>query len=763
MVQPPKSLYTLDAPVREFREVKVREPHAVLQPRRRLLTPGPLVLALSLLVFEVLHAQQSSDLFGGLSARTGLLLRDDVTVALIQNSSGDLARETVARLAMWDRSQVTGGYARAAEWIAERAKEIGLQQVTIERFPSDGKIEYFGSGTEAFWKATKAELWITAPLTMRVTSYAEMPMSLARNSTTADVETELVDVGEGTADRDYVADVKGKIVLASGVPSTVFARAVMQKGAAGVVTSWSVPPFDLQNRLPGDYPGQVGWGGVPSTGTAAGHFAFLVSARRAQELKNLLRQGSVRLHAIVEAELQPGSLDVVSGVIPGAKYPDEEIVITAHLDHYKPGANDNASGSAAILEMARTLRQLIDSRRLPPPARAIRFIWVPEYNGTRAWFSRHLADPVKRIAEMNFDMVGENAKTTNAVCSVSYSPDSNASFLNAVVESLVDFINRYNDDRYPRRPDLQVASLTGSRDRAQIRMAPYMTGTDHELFNSAGIPGTTLGAFPDDSYHSSADSIEQVDATQLHRAVVFGLLGATTLAFADDAQAPDVAWLSVVYGRQRLAASEGSATGSLLAASRDDFAALDARAKAIIPHVYRRERAAVSSAAVFARTPDTRRRIEQLAALLADGEAAAQKRVEQVAALRAADLHAIRAARVLSDADKRAARLVPAWQTAKQLTSINAVLMKLASDPSIQVPKIQAAFAEAMTGMRAQGDSELRLFGLANAPTGYVDGSRSVLEIADAMAIEYAPISSDVLELYFRAFEKAGAMRIVEK
>jgi Zn-dependent M28 family amino/carboxypeptidase len=277
-------------------------------------------------------------------------------------------------------------------------------------------------------------------------------MSLARNSTTANAETELVDVGDGTTDRDYAVDVKGKIVLASGPPSTVVARAVAQKGAAGVISWYAVPSFDMRNRLPGDHPEQVGWGGIEAAAPGQpGRFAFLISARRAQEIKNLLKQGTVRVRATVDAELVPGTLDVVSGIIPGAKYPDEEVVITAHLDHYKPGANDNASGSGAILEMARTMKSLIDAGRLPPPHRTVRFMWVPEYSGTRAWFSRHLSDPVKRVAELNFDMVGENVKRTNAVFAVSYLPDANPSFLNALAESIVDFINRYNDDRY-RRP-----------------------------------------------------------------------------------------------------------------------------------------------------------------------------------------------------------------------------------------------------------------------------------------------------------------------
>jgi hypothetical protein len=733
------------------------------QPDHRLLAVALVVVLL--LPFAAMRAQEASGLFGGLSPRTGLLLKDDIVVALIQNSSGDLARDTVARLSLWDRSQVTEGYARAAEWIAERAKEIGLEEVRIEQFASDGKAEYFGNRTESLWKVKKGELWITSPIALRITSYDEMPMSLARNSTTANVEGELVDVGEGTSDRDYASsDVKGKIVLASGSPSSVLGRAVLQKGAAGVISSWSVPGFDMQNRLPGDYPAQVGWSGIQAAEPGQpGRFAFLISARRAQEIRNLLRQGPVRVRAAVEAELGPGSLDVVSGVVPGTKYRNEEVVITAHLDHYKPGANDNASGSGAILEMARAMRSLIHTKRLPAPLRTIRFMWVPEYNGTWAWFSTHLADPVKRVAELNFDMVGENVKSTNGVFAVSYSPDANPSFLNALAESIVDFINRGNDDRYPRRPDMQVISLTGSRDRTSIRMAPYMTGTDHELFNNAGIPGTTLGVFPDDFYHSSGDSIEQVDATQLHRAVVFGLVGMTTMAYADDSQAPDLAGLSLLYGRERAASAESAAARSLMAASKDGFATADRAAKAAVPHVYRRERAAIVSCAVFATGADTGRRVERTAAMIEQDQPAAQKRMEDLASARAAELGTTRTPVVLSDADKRAARLVPVWENGKQLTSINGALAKVMKDPTVQLPKIQFALMTAMTSMRARGDSELRIMGLPNAPATWVNGTRSILDIANAMAVEYAPMAVDALEAYFRAFEKAGAMKVLEK
>ncbi len=116
----------------------------------------------------------------------------------------------MARLSLWDRSQVTPGYRQAAEWMADRAREIGLADVAIESFPSDGKAEYFGNRDRSLWKVKKTELWISSPIELKLTSYDEMPMSLARNSTTAKAEAELVDVGEGTSEATMPATLKAK-------------------------------------------------------------------------------------------------------------------------------------------------------------------------------------------------------------------------------------------------------------------------------------------------------------------------------------------------------------------------------------------------------------------------------------------------------------------------------------------------------------------------------------------------------------------------
>jgi len=698
---------------------------------------------------------------GPVSARTGLLLTDGAIIRLIGASSGDLAYDHVSQLAQWHRVQASEDYTRAAEWMAGKAEKYGLERVSIERFPSDGKIEYFGYRTPPKWKARKGELWLTSPISMKLTSHAELPLSLVEGSTTVDIEAELVDIGAGTSDGDYAAGVKGKIVLTTSKVQSVFGRAVVKEGAAGVISSWSVPDFDFLNRRPGDFPDQVGWMELPSDAPQqAGRFAFAVSSRRAQELRTLLVQGKpVRVRAVVEAEVLPGELEIVSGLIPGAAYPDEEIIVTAHLDHYKPGANDNASGSAAILEMARTLRRLIDDKELPPPLRTVRFMWVPEYYGSCAWLSKHLQDPVKRLADLNFDMVGENAAKTNSVVAACLTSDSNPSFLNAVVESVLDFVNRFNDDRYPAQKDLFIGSVGGTRNRAAWRTIPFISGSDHDLFNALRIGATTLTAWPDDFYHSSEDTPDKVDPTQLHRAVVMGLAAVTTLAYADSGQSRDLARLSLIYGRKRIAQSEFAAIRSLMGAAKEGFGEADRSAANLMRHVYGRERAAVGSCAVFARDPAAQSDVRWAVAALGGDETASKIRIEDAARLRAAELGVTRTPLALTEAEKRAARSVPVWNAGKELFPYDYVQRTLAKDPAVRMKDIEAAFEEAGARLREQGVDELTLYGIRNAPALYVDGKRSILEIRDALAAEYTPVAIEALELYFRAFEKAGLMK----
>jgi hypothetical protein len=62
-------------------------------------------------------------------------------------------------------------------------------------------------------------------------------------------------------------------------------------------------------------------------------------------------------------------------------------------------------------------------------------------------------------------------------------------------------------------------------------MTPFTVGTDHELFNNLKIPGTGPGSWPDDFYHSSADTLDKVDPADLRRAT--GMLAVVGYVLAD--------------------------------------------------------------------------------------------------------------------------------------------------------------------------------------------------------------------------------------
>ena len=97
------------------------------------------------------------------------------------------------------------------------------------------------------------------------------------------------------------------------------------------------------------------------------------------------------------------------------------------MDHPRPGANDNASGCVSILEVARSLKTLIDAEILPRPARTIRFLWPAEIEGSIMYLAGHPhAHLIK--ANIHMDMVGGGPET-KAVFRISGGPISVPTFI----------------------------------------------------------------------------------------------------------------------------------------------------------------------------------------------------------------------------------------------------------------------------------------------------------------------------------------------
>src|SRR6478672_3810267 len=106
--------------------------------------------------------------------RKTTLLSDKDVIALGAEISGVIAKDTVTELARSHRVQASSGYSHAAEYIALKAKEYGLDQVQIERFPADGEKTYHTLKSATGWEAQTAELWETEPNKVKIADWEEM-------------------------------------------------------------------------------------------------------------------------------------------------------------------------------------------------------------------------------------------------------------------------------------------------------------------------------------------------------------------------------------------------------------------------------------------------------------------------------------------------------------------------------------------------------------------------------------------------------------
>ena len=246
--------------------------------------------------------------------------------ALAAELSGEIAMHHLREITQHHRIQASPMMGASARYVRDILHSYGYEDAHLISFPSDGRITYQTWLSPVGWTVQGAELRMTAPRERRIARYSEIANHLVTLSAPADEEGVLVDAGTGLDEAFYdTTDVEGKIVLASGYGGDVHRLAVLQHGALGVVC-WNDDP---------DRPDQVRYTGMwPRAGERERlRWGFNISWRQAMGLKDLLEEGEeVRLHARVESEIQDGSLDLVTAALPGRTYPDQEILLLAHLD-----------------------------------------------------------------------------------------------------------------------------------------------------------------------------------------------------------------------------------------------------------------------------------------------------------------------------------------------------------------------------------------------------------------------------------------------
>jgi aminopeptidase YwaD len=573
---------------------------------------------------------------------------------IVGEASGETALNHVMAMCGFPRDRKSAEYAGTfaeAQYVLDRLKEYGLADAAILRYP----------GGET-WDGVKGELWEVKPGREKIASYRDLTAMLASGSASADVTAELVWVEEGETKDFEGLDIKGKILLTSGSAGGVHNTGCLKNGAAGVISFASPRPlFD---------PLIIPWGGLYGRGGAAEtKFAFLVPPREGVFLRDRLKRGEkITVRAVVEAKTEKADLQDIVAAIPGTDAGAEEVIVTAHIfeGYAMFGANDNSSGSAAILEAARALQALIAEGRLPRPKRTIRFLWTPEFSGTIPYVKAEAARTARTLCDINLDMVGDRLSRSLAFFTVMRTTYGNPHYVNDVVENYFRYVGEstrsYVTNGMDEEMNRRIVAPSGSEEPMYYYVGTHFGASDHEVFNdwAIGVPGVVLNTWPDKWYHTSEDRPDKLDPTQLKRAVIITAASAFTVAAADDAVAARIAAEIVSNASARMGHQLARGLEEMERTDATAFPAVFKRVRGYIQASARNERATLDSVAELAADKTAfARDLAELKASVSGFETAHLRAVDQAMRRRAAALKLKPVDLRLSPAEKRAAALIP--------------------------------------------------------------------------------------------------------
>ncbi|NPV87097.1 MAG: M28 family peptidase [Anaerolineae bacterium] len=370
---------------------------------------------------------------------------------------------------------------RLAEMLYQEMKAIGLQDVRKDAFPVDA------------WTYKGVTLNIQDK-DGNIKKLALAPYSSATFQGT--LEAELVDVGTGTKPEYEGKDVEGKIVLADvdmwNLWWVSFPTLEAQlHGAAAIIfthTGYYAQKDDVTlNSF--DFAGPTS---IPS---------FSIGRGDMKMLREMLAQGKVTATLEGENIIEPGESYNVIGYIPGKKA-DEYIIVGDHYDGYFYAFEDNATGVAAPMAIAKAL---IDSGYQPERTLVFVLHGSEEYGVqnsrydwcTGAWYAAFKQHPEwqgKALAYINFEMPG--LRVTEQVVS---SPH-----LKSYLESFIQTLN-------PPKDKLPPEGITVS--------VPVFTWSDDFSYDIAGIPALrpkfNFPEFENQIYHSQYDLPDIYDETAM--------------------------------------------------------------------------------------------------------------------------------------------------------------------------------------------------------------------------------------------------------
>ena len=185
----------------------------------------------------------------------------------------------------------------------------------------------------------------------------------------------------------------------------------------------------------------------------------------------------------------------IIGVVRGTTTPDKYIVLTAHYDHVGVnqgevfnGADDNASGSAALVEIG---RQLV-ARPLAHSVLIVAFDGEEGgLRGARAFVAQPPVASAQIVMNVNMDMMGRNDKNELYAAGTSHYPFLRPYLDSVVTRSAVTLKLGHDDPNGPRQDN-------------------WTSQSDHAAFHAAKIPFIYFGVEDHPDYHKATDETDRL-------------------------------------------------------------------------------------------------------------------------------------------------------------------------------------------------------------------------------------------------------------
>lgn len=226
------------------------------------------------------------------------------------------------------------------------------------------------------------------------------------------------------------------------------------------------------------------------------------------------------------AKLSPVKLRNVIGVLRGSDpvLKDTYVMLTAHYDHLGPvngklhrGANDDASGTASVLEIASALAAMPER-----PKRSLVFMALfGEELGLKGsqYYGRHPVLPLQQtVADLNLEQLGRTDDTEGPQVNRAAVTGFDYSDLGPVLQAA------------GKATGIEVFKHPVNSDR-------YFAHSDNQALADVGIPAHTLSVaygFPD--YHGPGDDWHKLDYENMAR--VNRMVALALLNVANNPQAP---------------------------------------------------------------------------------------------------------------------------------------------------------------------------------------------------------------------------------